>query len=146
MRNTYSLLAALAVAVALSAGCAGPEEKFGRGLSNTWEFARGGEFEYSIEQAGMFDGYDAGMTYGVVHGIDRTFARTGMGIYEVVTAPIPPYGPVMTNYVSAKPVYPDSYQPYHYSDRIFDTDRETGFSGGDVFPFLPGGRFRVFDN
>ena len=29
---------------------------------------------------------------------------------------------------------------------MFDTDTYTGFSGGDVAPFIPGSRFRVFDN
>ena len=32
------------------------------------------------------------------------------------------------------------------SDSIFDTDTSLGFSGGDVFPFVQGSRFRVFDN
>jgi hypothetical protein len=29
---------------------------------------------------------------------------------------------------------------------VFDTDTYMGFSGGDVAPFIPGSRFRVFDN
>ena len=29
---------------------------------------------------------------------------------------------------------------------MFDTDTYTGFSGGDIAPFLPGSRFKVFDN
>ena len=29
---------------------------------------------------------------------------------------------------------------------MFDSDRMMGFSGGDVAPWLPGSKFRVFDN
>ena len=44
------------------------------------------------------------------------------------------------------PVYPENYQPSLLSDSIFDTDTSLGFSGGDVFPFVQGSRFRIFDN
>jgi hypothetical protein len=29
---------------------------------------------------------------------------------------------------------------------LFDTDTYVGLSGGDVAPFMPGSRFKVFDN
>jgi putative exosortase-associated protein (TIGR04073 family) len=146
MRNTLCLLGSLTLVVIMGVGCAGPEEKFGRGLGNMTEFARGGEFERSTEQAGIFQGTDVGVASGMVTGFDRTLARTGLGIYEVVTFPIPPYGPVWTDYLSPKPQYPDSFHPRKWSDATFDTDRQIGFSGGDVAPWFPGSRFRVFDN
>ena len=146
MRNTIYLLGSIALVVLGGVGCAGPEQKMGRGLSNMTEIARGGEFERSVEQAGIFQGTDSGVATGFVRGINRTLARTGVGIYEVVTAPLPPYGPVWTDYLSPKPLYPDAYHPRKWSDAMFDTDRIGGFSGGDVAPWFPGSRFRVFDN
>ena len=80
-----------------------------------------------------------------MRGINCTLARTGVGIYEVVTAPFPPYDPVWTGYLSPNPVYPDSYTPNLVEDSTFATDTNLGFSGGDVMPFLPGSRFRIFD-
>jgi putative exosortase-associated protein (TIGR04073 family) len=146
MRNISYLAGTLALVAALGAGCAGPEEKLGRGLSNSTEFIRLSELQRSEEQAGLFDGTDVGLTTGLVRGIDRTLARTGVGIYEVVTAPLPPYGPVCTDYLSPRSQYPDGYQPRKWSDSMFDTDRMMGFSGGDVAPWFPGSKFRVFDN
>ena len=72
--------------------------------------------------------------------------RAGVGIVEMVTAPLPPYRPLFPKYVTPEPVYPDSYKPGLLSDSMFDTDTYTGFSGGDVAPWLPGSRFSVFDN
>jgi putative exosortase-associated protein (TIGR04073 family) len=146
MRKTLSLLASLSLVAVWGAGCAGPEQKMGRGFSNMYEIVRGGEMERSIEQTTLFDGPDAGMTLGVVRGFNRTMARTGIGLYEVFTAPIPPYDPIHTRYLTPSPVYPDSYHPGHVADSIFATDRSDGFSGGDVAPFIPGSRFRIFDN
>jgi putative exosortase-associated protein (TIGR04073 family) len=146
MRNTFFLLGSLAVAVLLAAGCAGPERKMGRGMANVTEIVRLGEMQRGVEQGGLFDGPDAGMTTGFVIGLNRTLARTGVGIYEVVTAPLPPYDPIFTNYLSPKPGYPDSYRPRKWAEPVFDTDHSIGFSGGDVFPWFPGSRFTVFDN
>ena len=146
MRNTLSLLGSVALLALLGVGCAGPEQKMGRGLANMTEFARAGEFSRSVEQEGLFGGTDVGMATGVVRGVNHTLARTGIGIYEVVTFPLPPYGPVATKYVSPKPLYPDSYRPRKWSDSMFDNDRMVGFSGGDVAPWFPGSHFRVFDN
>jgi putative exosortase-associated protein (TIGR04073 family) len=145
MRNTASLLGSFALLALLVAGCAGPERKMGRGLGNMTEIVRGGEFERSVEQAGLFDGTDVGITTGVVRGVNRTLARTGIGIYEVITAPLPPYGPICTDYLSPRPLYPDTFHPRKWSDSIFATDQIFGFNGGDVAPWFPGSRFRVFD-
>jgi putative exosortase-associated protein (TIGR04073 family) len=129
----------------LASGCANTEKKFGRGVSNVFEIVRGGEFRRTMEQTALFDGPDAAYGTGFFRGINRTFARTGVGIYEVVTAPFPPYDPVMTDYLAPGPVYPDNYVPDMVSDSMFATDSHVGFSGGDVFPMVPGSRFRIFD-
>ena len=138
-------LAVIALAALLGTGCAGTQEKLGRGFSNTFEIVRMGEMRRSVEQREIF--YPGtGFTVGVLEGFDRTAARTGLGLYEIVTAPIPPYHPLMTSYLSVDPVSPDSYKPGRLSDRLFDTDTYTGFSGGEVAPWVPGSRFTVFDN
>jgi hypothetical protein len=64
----------------------------------------------------------------------------------VATFPFPSYKPVFTNSVPIAPQYPESYKPGVISSSLFDTDTHTGFSGGDVAPFIPGSRFSVFDD
>ena len=146
MRKTFPplLLAAVAIA-ALASGCANTERKFGRGMSNLMEPLRMGELRRTMEQTALFDGPDAGYSTGFIRGLNRTLARTGVGIYEIVTAPIPPYDPVLTSYLAPGPVYPDSYKPGLIEDSTFATDTSIGYSGGDVAPMIPGSRFRVFD-
>ena len=155
MRKIIFPLAAMAVAI-IAVGCAGPEQKLGRGLSNTYEIVRWGEFRRSVELNGMEPIPSYGY-YGFIHGVDRTLQRTGIGIVETITFPIPTptYGPICPGFyehapgderVNADPVYPSSYTPGHLSDSIYDTDTYTGFSGGDVAPFVPGSRFSIFPN
>jgi putative exosortase-associated protein (TIGR04073 family) len=103
MRNTVVYLGALALLVLVGAGCANTEEKLGRGIGNVTEPFRLGEMQRSIEQEGLFYGTDVGMTTGFVKGLDKTLARTGVGLYEVVTCPFPPYGPVWTSYLTPAP-------------------------------------------
>jgi putative exosortase-associated protein (TIGR04073 family) len=145
MRNTYSFLVALAMTGALASGCAHVEKKLGRGIDNTVEIVRWGELRRSMEQSSLFDSPDVGATTGFVRGFNRTLARTGIGVYEVVTAPFPPYGPVFTHYLAPNPVYPDNYTPGIAADSMYDTDTYFGFSGGEVLPIIPGDRFRIFD-
>jgi putative exosortase-associated protein (TIGR04073 family) len=130
------------------AGCAGPEEKLGRGFNNLGEFGRGGEFRRSFEQASIFGAPADLPVTSFVHGFDRTVARTAVGAYEVLTFPIPnhspgDYGPV---FFPADPVYPDSYRPNWLADTTVAPDTSLEFSGGDIAPFIPGSRFRIFDN
>jgi putative exosortase-associated protein (TIGR04073 family) len=146
MRNISYLASLCALVALMGVGCAGPEQKLGRGLANSTEIVRLNEFQRSEEQAGIFEGTDVGISTGFVRGLDRTLARTGVGIYEVVTCPIPPYGPIWTDYLAPKPQYPDSYHPRKWSESAFDSDRMMGFSGGDVAPWVPGSKFRIFDN
>ena len=101
----------------------------------------------NVEQGALF-GPSAG---GPVTGFNRSMARTGIGLWEIVTAPIPnhkdgDYGPICTSYLKPKPAYPDSYKPGLPQDALFATDTRIGWSGGDIAPLIPGSRFKVFDD
>ena len=146
MRNTAFLLGVALMSSLMTVGCAGPEKKLGRGMNNTFEIVRMGELRRSVEQTAVLDSPDAGYTTGFIQGLDRSIARTGVGLFEIVTAPIPPYDPICTSYLAPKPVYPESYTPKLVDDPTFATDTYTGFSGGDVAPIVPGSRFHIFDN
>ena len=139
-------LTVITLATLLTSGCAGPEQKLGRGMNNFYEVVRMGEMRRSIEQTAVLDSPDAGYTAGLVRGFDRSMARTGLGVVEIITFPLPPYHPLFTRYFAPDAVYPESYKPKLISDSLFDTDTYTGFSGGDVAPFIPGSRFKIFDN
>jgi putative exosortase-associated protein (TIGR04073 family) len=143
MRNIFTLVAFAGLVAVLGTGCAGPERKLGRGMSNTMEIVRLGELRRSVEQSAIFDKEPA---TGFVRGLNKTIARTGMGLYEIVTFPLPPYVPVGTSWVKPGRVYPDAYAPRPADDPMFATDTSLGFSGGDLFPIIPGSRFHVFDN
>ena len=153
MRNVIPFLAFAALAAVFTSGCAGPEAKLGRGVSNIFEPVRMGELRRSVEQSTIFDSPSTGYTAGLVRGFDRTVARTTLGVFEVATFPLPPYQPMFTRSINNRqmipgvgPAFPESYKPGRVSEGVFDTDTFMGFSGGDVAPFLPGSRFRVFDN
>jgi putative exosortase-associated protein (TIGR04073 family) len=145
MRKTLPFLVIVVSSTLLATGCANTEKKFGRGMTNIAEPLRMGEIRRSLEQTSLFAGPDAGYFTGFIKGLNRTLARTGIGAYEIVTAPFPPYDPVCTDYLSPTPVYPDSYTPNLVEDSTFSTDANLGFSGGDVMPLMPGSRFRIFD-
>jgi putative exosortase-associated protein (TIGR04073 family) len=140
------LLGSVALVALMAAGCTGPEEKLGRGIANATSIGRLDEWNRSVEQNGLFYGTDTGVATGVVQGFDRTMARTGLGIFEIVTAPFPPYHPLWTSYLAPQPEYPDGYAPRKWDEPVFYTDDALGFSGGDIAPYVPGSHFRVFDN
>ena len=146
MRKLIFPLAAVAAAL-LATGCTGPEQKLGRGLSNCYEIVRMGELRQSIEHNAVESLPGTGY-FGFVHGLNRSLARTGLGVFETVTFPIPmpTYKPMFTKYFVPDPVFPESYSPNLLSDALFDTDTYTGFSGSDVAPMVPGSRFSIFDN
>ena len=121
-------LAVVTLAALFTSGCAGPEQKLGRGMSNLYEIVRMGEMRRSIEQTAVFESPDTGYTVGAMRGLDRTLARTGVGVFEIVTFPLPPYDPMFTSYLKPDPVYPESYKPGLISDAMFDTDTYTGFT------------------
>jgi putative exosortase-associated protein (TIGR04073 family) len=144
-----SIIPFLGLALFVS-GCAGPEDKLGRGINNMTEAVRLGEVRRSIEQSTILENRDLGFTTGLFHGLNLTVARTAAGLCEVATFPIPNhypmnYGPIYTNVLSENPVYPDSYSPNHLSDEATSPDSALGFSGGDIIPFIPGSRFHIFD-
>jgi putative exosortase-associated protein (TIGR04073 family) len=145
MRNIIPFLATLVIAAALSFGCSSAQKKLGRGMSNITEFARLGEMRRSVEQTALFEKPGGHYATGFIGGLTKSFARTGVGVYEVVTAPFPPYDPVFTDYLSPNPAYPDAYKPDLIDDSLFATDTYMGFSGGDVAPYIPGSRFKIFN-
>jgi putative exosortase-associated protein (TIGR04073 family) len=145
MRNVLSLLALIALVAVITSGCAGPEEKLGRGIRNTCEIGRMGEWRNSVEQTAVWDSPQEACTTGVVRGFDRSVARTGIGIYEIITFPFPPYHPVATSYLSPQPIYPDGYRPNLPDDPILATDAHIGYSGGNEFSFIPGSHFDPLD-
>ncbi|MDQ6632615.1 MAG: exosortase system-associated protein, TIGR04073 family [Verrucomicrobiota bacterium] len=151
MRNYFSFSTGLLAVSLISFGCAtaGPERKLGRGINNITELARGGEIRRSMEQT-AFAGSSPEVAYttGFIHGVNRSLARTFVGVYEVLTFPFPDHGrndfsPVFT---PENPVYPESYKPNIISETFFSPDSALGFGGGDIAPFIPGSRFRIFDN
>jgi putative exosortase-associated protein (TIGR04073 family) len=147
MRNLFSsIIPILGVAVLVS-GCAGPEQKLGRGVSNMMEITRLGELRRSYEQTAVLVSPDAAYTTGVIHGLNRTVERTAAGFYEVATFPFANhspknYGPI---FLPENPVEPDSYTPSWLSDQMTSPDTSLGYGGGDIMPFIPGSRFHVFD-
>jgi hypothetical protein len=98
-----------------------------------------------MEQTYLTEGPNVAYTTGFISGFTKSLARTGVGIYEIVTAPFPSYDPPFPDYLSPNTVYPDSYTPRVYAGSTFETDTHIGFSGGDVAPFIPGSRFSIFD-
>jgi putative exosortase-associated protein (TIGR04073 family) len=155
MRISLSLSIASAAVALLVVGCTGPEQKLGRGINNLTEFARMGEMRRSVEQTALWDGAETGYTTGFIRGLNRSVQRTVMGAFEVATFPLPSYDPILVRppfYDSykkpeaiVKPQYPDSYKPGLLADPLFSPDTALGFHGGDVMPFIPGSRFRIFD-
>jgi putative exosortase-associated protein (TIGR04073 family) len=146
MRNNIFLLLAVAVSGWLVAGCAGPEQKLGRGVNNFNEIFRMGEMRRTMEQTALFESPDRAYTTGAIKGFNRSMARTGIGLYEILTAPFPSYDPVCTTYLKPEPVYPDNYKPGLIAVPMYDSATSLGFSGGDVAPMFPNSRFRIFDN
>ncbi len=146
MRFPFGSTLILAAVCLLAVGCAKTEQKLGRGVRNSMEITRMGELRRSVEQTALFDGPDKAYTTGIVKGLNRTLVRTGVGIYEILTCPFPPYDPVLTRYITAEPVQPDSFMPAMIADSTMSPDTNLGFSGGEVFPMMPGSRFRIFEN
>ena len=146
MRNSVTLLLAVAVTGLLASGCAGPERKLGRGVSNVSEIVRWGELRRTMEQTALFDSPNTAYTTGAIRGFNRSMARVGIGLYEIITSPFPSYDPIATNYLKPNPVYPDNYTPNLIGVPAFDSATELGFSGGDIAPMFPNSRFRIFSN
>jgi putative exosortase-associated protein (TIGR04073 family) len=150
MRNPLFALLGCATLALIATGCAGPEQKLGRGICNSLEILRGGEMRRTFEHTTIFDSPESGFTTGIISGANRTLARTGLGLWEILTFPFPnhtagSYEPIATRYFAANPVYPDSFAPGVLAgDTTIETDSNVGMSGGDVAPFIPGSRFTIF--
>ena len=141
MRISKSILLAGVTAMVLVSGCAGPEQKLGRGVRNMTEFSRLGEIRNSMEQTALWESPERSYTTGFIKGFNQSVKRTAIGVYEVVTFPFPNYEPVGVN---DEVIYPENYRPNLLSDSTYAADSDVGFSGGDMLPIL-GSRFRVFD-
>ena len=145
MQKTFAFLITVAALTVLTVGCAGPERKLGRGVANIFEPVRMGEMRRSVEQTGVFYSPNEAYTRGVIEGFNRTLVRTGLGVYEIATFPIPSYDPILTDYLAPNPVYPANYKPAVVSTTTFETGVNVGFSGGSIAPWIPGNRFYIFE-
>jgi putative exosortase-associated protein (TIGR04073 family) len=146
MFKKTSSLGALLLVAALVAGCAGAQNKLGRGINNSLEPIRLADWRRSVQQTMLYDSPNANYHTGMVRGFTKTMARTGVGLYEILTFPIPSYDPICTDYITPLPVYPDGLKPGLPDQPVFYPDTDLGFSGGTIGGFIPGGTFRVFDN
>jgi putative exosortase-associated protein (TIGR04073 family) len=97
-KSGRSILAGAVLIGSLTAAAPSAEadagRKFGRGLSNV---ALGvlevpGQIVTTSENQGLL----TGLTLGTVKGVGYFVMREVTGVYEIVTAPFPPYGPVIT--------------------------------------------------
>lgn len=93
MPKLFSAVIPLLGVALVAAGCAGPEQKLGRGFNNLTEMVTLGEMRRSIEQTTVLGNHSQGYTTGVFHGFDRTMERTAVGFYEVATFPFPNHSP-----------------------------------------------------
>ncbi len=141
MRSILHFLAVLPIVALLTSGCINAQEKLGRGIRNTVEPVRMGELRNSMEQSAVWNSPAEGATTGVVNGVCRTAARTGIGIYEIITFPFPPYHPVATKYLSPNPSYPDNCAPGVANDPLYSTSHYIGYDTGSRFGFVPGCQF-----
>jgi putative exosortase-associated protein (TIGR04073 family) len=141
--RTIGVFAAAAV---IMTGCAGPTRKLSRGVNNVTEFARLGELRRSMEQTALWDGTDQAYTLGFARGMNRSFARTGVGLWEILTFPVSDvgdnYDPI---FLPEQPVYPDASRPSFLADPSWSPDTNLGFSGGSIAPHVPGSKFQIFD-
>ncbi len=95
MKTTLcSLLLALSLAVTLQADIQsppsseqGPTRKLGRGLANLCFAVT--DWSNTIGEVNDEEGSSAAYGYGIVKGAGRFFARTGVGLFEVLTFPFP---------------------------------------------------------
>ena len=127
------------------------KKKLGRGITNLTEFTRMGEIRRSQEQTYLWEGASSAYTTGLIKGFNRFWRRKSIGLYEVVTFPIPGYdpilrpgGPILPD-ATVGPAYPDSYRPNVRNSSAIEPDASMGFAGGDIVPWFPGSRFRIYD-
>lgn len=102
MRKIVHFVIVLAILFTLSTsyafGLEGPIRKLGRGTANILTCPL--ELVKCIGEANYEDGPVAALTYGFFRGMYRTALRGAVGIFEMVTFPIPfpkNYDPVLTD-------------------------------------------------
>lgn len=164
-KQLFKHSAKLALVSLVFVGCAGPEQKLGRGIRNATEFARMGEMQRSIEQTALWDGPESAYSTGAIRGFNRSLARTAYGAWEIATFPFPSYEAKFTpkGYVAPDnsigstrypyggmkltevPASPSNNQPGLPSDPLMDSSSDLGFDGGVIGRSIPGSRFRVFE-
>ena len=76
---------------------AAASKKLGRGLANVL----GGwlELPKGIQSVGDESGFLAGLTWGPIYGIGNALVRTGAGVYDIATFPMPSEPVVQPEYV-----------------------------------------------
>lgn len=107
---TLAFVAGFAAAVCADiqdppSGDHGPTRKLGRGLSNVvfgWS-----ELPVTVTTINDREGNSAAAGYGVVRGVGRSFARFGVGLYEVLLFPFP------VNRGTYLPILPDNTHRIH---------------------------------
>ena len=90
------LIFLIVISLAMPAYCDDPLKKLGRGICNviTCPF----ELFLQSSRVNNSDGAMAALTYGILKGVAMTGLRAVVGVYEVVTFPIPVpknYGPIL---------------------------------------------------
>lgn len=89
----------------------GPTRKLGRGFSNL--LYGSSEILYTMDKVNEQEGNSAAFGYGLVRGIGRTFFRFGVGLYEIITFPVPCYkGSYRQPYASNIPWTNGGYQEF----------------------------------
>ena len=88
MRNILSILLILAIiSVAPSAYAQDAGSKLLRGIVNTTTGVL--ELPITVYRISKTDGYPTALTYGMAKGLVNAVLRTAVGVYEVVTFPVP---------------------------------------------------------
>jgi len=100
MKRMFALIIVVVLALSLAAPayCDDMLKKFSRGICNvlTSPF----EFPEQIKNVNQSDGPMASATWGVLKGLGMIGVRAVVGVYEVLTFPIPcpkDYKPILTN-------------------------------------------------
>ncbi|NQT22360.1 MAG: exosortase system-associated protein, TIGR04073 family [Candidatus Omnitrophica bacterium] len=98
-KRYFILVLALIVSLStISAYADSPIKKLGRGLCNIVSSPL--ELLQGIQDANNEGGFLAAFTWGVLKGLFQTGVRAGVGVYEVVTFPIPfpkDFEPILEN-------------------------------------------------
>ena len=77
----------LAVIFVMPGYCDDPTQKLGRGIANMLTFPV--EMLLQTSRVNNTDGPVAGATWGVLKGLSMTVVRLAVGVYEVLTFPVP---------------------------------------------------------